>query len=68
MQAGRSSYNGLLAYLGIVSAVFSMKNKRNVGVSFREEKKEAKYIGIYFIRTLGIEGVYFGRKSTTVSS
>ena len=35
--------------------MFSMKNKRNVGVSFREEKKESKYIGIYFIHTLGIE-------------
>lgn len=62
MQAGRGSYNGLLAYLGILSAVFSVKNKRNVGVSFWEEKKAAKYIGISFIHTLGIEGGLLWKK------
>lgn len=46
MQAGKSSYNRLSAYIGIVGAVFSVKNKRNIGVSFQEEKKEGKYTGI----------------------
>lgn len=46
MQAGRSSYNGLLAYLEVVSAVFSIKTKRNIGVGFQGEKKEGKYTGI----------------------
>lgn len=46
----------LLAYLGIGSAVFSIKNKRNIGVSFQEEKKEGKYT------YLGIEGGLLWKK------
>lgn len=47
LQAGRSSYNALLAHLGIASAVVCpVKNKREVGVSFQEKKEEAKYVGI----------------------